>query len=292
MNYLNKISVHCWGGLGSQLFAWSMAEYLRERFPKKCIAIVLHSSGVTRRLPAINFLKPKFAIKVQDDYLLYEGINKIQSTQKISFRKAVKYILKVGYLVIDANYSIDKKSIKPWTRALRGHYSHNSINYATLNIMIQEINKFKKIDLNYMPKKEKSLGVHYRLGDLMQLPHKTYIKPANLSKIIDQTIQSHKLIQLELYSEDSKLLKNMLGNLIPDFAKYNESEVWDTIIELLQLEYFLGTNSKISLWITVFRIYLNADSHNILPISMKKNIEAVLPGISNSKNISFFDDGF
>ncbi len=290
MKYINRVSVHCWGGLGSQLFAWAMAEYLAERFPKKHIIIVLHSNGVTRRLPSVNFLESKFEIKMQDDYSLGQDIDKIQFTQRFSYKKILKKILKSAYLVVDANNSVEKKRIKPWTRVLRGHYSYSSISDHTLNIIINDISKFKGINLKYGSKKEKSLGVHYRLGDLIQLPNKSYVKPNNLSQIIVRTIQNYELIKLELYSEDSKLANKMLGNMIPEFCTYKESEIWDTIIELSEFEFFIGTNSKISVWITILRIHLDTNSYNLLPISMKENIEAVLPRIAHSKNVSYYDD--
>ena len=43
------IKLHCWGGLGSQLYAWALCERLANRFPKRRILLILHTDGITRR---------------------------------------------------------------------------------------------------------------------------------------------------------------------------------------------------------------------------------------------------
>ena len=49
------LRVHCWGGLGSQLFALAHAYELRKKFPKRKIMLFLHTSGVSERFSELDF---------------------------------------------------------------------------------------------------------------------------------------------------------------------------------------------------------------------------------------------
>ena len=50
------IRVHCWGGLGSQLYALSTAYDLKIKYPKRKIKLVLHTGGVTKRVSELDFI--------------------------------------------------------------------------------------------------------------------------------------------------------------------------------------------------------------------------------------------
>lgn len=289
MKCIKSISVHCWGGLGSQLFTWAMAEYLNEKFPRKHIKIVFHSGGVTKRSPAIDFLASKFEIKIQDDYSSIYNLNGKKISRKPTYIKILKYILKSTCFVLEANSTVERDKIKPWTMVLRGHYSYNQISDQVLNNILNEIYSYKGIKLSSKAKHKSTLGVHYRLGDLLELPNKTYVKPYILSEVIIKIMQLNELNQIIVYSENSNLTRKILENLIPDSSSYKESEIWDTLLDLLQVEYFIGTNSKISIWITAFRVLMDINSNNALPISMKENIEAVFPRIEFPKNITYYE---
>ena len=54
-NRLNKVQIHCWGGLGSQLNAWATAEAIKQKFKHKSVAIILHTGGVTKRISEIDW---------------------------------------------------------------------------------------------------------------------------------------------------------------------------------------------------------------------------------------------
>ena len=66
---MKRLVIHCWGGLGSQLYAWAMAEMVQTKYPRRKIEIVFHSSGVTKRYSDLNFLRSVFNIKFRDDYI-------------------------------------------------------------------------------------------------------------------------------------------------------------------------------------------------------------------------------
>ena len=63
------LRVHCWGGLGSQLFALAHAYELRRKFPNRKILLLLHTSGETERYSELGFLgNSEFKIQQVKDF--------------------------------------------------------------------------------------------------------------------------------------------------------------------------------------------------------------------------------
>jgi len=134
--FFYKIRVHCWGGLGSQLFAWAMAEQLKIKFPSKDIQIILHNSGVTRRESAIGFLSNKFIITNVNDYALPKNLGTSLSSKNLKLRIFAKSVLdRLGFVIYSSNLKTIAK-VKPWTLVLRGHYAHDTVPVSILQSII------------------------------------------------------------------------------------------------------------------------------------------------------------
>ena len=67
-----------------------------------------------------------------------------------------------------------------------------------------------------------------------------------------------------------------------------ESKSFETIDLLLSYKYFIGTNSKISLWVTLFRKSQNLSAYVALPKSMEKELERILFDTCNLEDINFY----
>ena len=125
--FFTKIKVHCWGGLGSQLFAWAIAEQIKIKFPLKEIQIVLHTNGVTKRDPEISFLSQRFVLIYKNDYVPLRDQSEKKHTKKIKFKTLVKYLLNKTCIVIGSSEPNSLANVKPWTLELRDHYAHNIV---------------------------------------------------------------------------------------------------------------------------------------------------------------------
>ena len=137
--FFYKIKVHCWGGLGSQLFAWAMAEQLKIKFPSKDIQIILHNSGVTRRESAIGFLSKKFIITNMNDYVLPKNSGTRLSNRDLKLRVFAKSVLdRLGFVIYSSNLNTIAK-VKPWTLVVRGHYAHDTVPVSILHSIIDQI---------------------------------------------------------------------------------------------------------------------------------------------------------
>jgi hypothetical protein len=284
----NNIYIHSWGGLGSQLFAYSTAEYLGQRYPKKQISIVLHSSGVTKRAPAIDFLGEKYRIIVKDDFDDNSKNNTNVSKSRLILKQIVKTIMEKSHLVLEGNSTLEQGKIKPWTLVLRGHYSYAEISKNTLKIMAKKIESSIQPGLRDNFKKAGYIGLHYRLGDLIKLDNKSHIKPDLISTYVLQVAKDNHINDIHVYSDDLVLARNLLSDKLNDLAFFNEADIWGAVVNLMHSDYFIGTNSKISVWIILFRLLNDPNSWNAIPLSMKENLEKIWPQIFISKNIFYY----
>ncbi len=286
--FFNKIKVHCWGGLGSQLFAWAMAEKLKIRFPSKDIQIVLHNSGVTKRECAIDFLLNRFTIVKVNDYTQSKSSEQKSPNRIAKFKSMVKLVLDyVGIIIYFSNLETMAK-VKPWTLALRGHYAHDVVPVSILLSMIEQITLKKELQFENSNKSQNILGIHYRLGDLLKLENKTYINPNILGPFITKNLVIQNPKSVLIYSDDITIAKEYLDHYLPQNAKYIDKDVWTTLAELTNIDSFIGTNSKISLWVTLFRKAHNPNSYVALPRSMVTELDKILFKSCKLDSIEFY----
>ena len=55
LRFLPALRVHSWGGFGSQLFTAYVVLKLQKQFTNRRIKVVVHTSGVTRRVSEFDF---------------------------------------------------------------------------------------------------------------------------------------------------------------------------------------------------------------------------------------------
>ena len=125
-----RVAIHCWGGLGSQLYAIALRIELEEKYPKRSFHFVAHESGVTLRKSELEYFYPGTVTKIQDFMNTTSGTkDKVPSFEW--FRKIVKYfVLKLG-LILDGDSVDAVDSLRTWTTQIRGHYSTRIIQKKT-----------------------------------------------------------------------------------------------------------------------------------------------------------------
>jgi hypothetical protein len=121
-----------------------------------------------------------------------------------------------------------------------------------------------------------TLGIHYRLGDLLNLDDKTYVHPDTLGKFIVNNVKNYHQKDISVYSDDIAVAKDYLGRYLPQNVQFIDKEIWDTLTELTNQDLFIGTNSKISLWVALFRKSQDPNSYVALPRTMSKELDKIL----------------
>ena len=256
------INIHTWGGLGSQLYAVALANFLRAKYPRKHVKIVLHSSGVTRRSPEVADLFPEFEYKIEDDFV---NNSKSISDSKNFIRFNIKLFVKIFLLklrfIAYCDDDLQTKKIRPWTLSTRGHYSYRSIDSKFLSDLGLILKDFDRQIFNF---RKSVCSIHYRLGDLLEIDEKS---PIAASAILNEYSHVSKSISFDTFCvfSDSPVEANAR------FSGFTDKEILtpslgtaEVISNASNAEYFIGTSSKVSFWIAAIRAN-NGNRRSSLP---------------------------
>lgn len=102
-----------------------------------------------------------------------------------------------------------------------------------------------------------TLTIHYRLGDLVYLPDKSYIPSLNLLMAIKDVYKKYSFDKILIFSDSIEIAKEKLVNLseLTNNIEFSCAPTITLIKESLKSGYFIGTNSKVSFWIQTIRKY-------------------------------------
>ncbi len=281
----NKVKVHAWGGLGSQLFALALILDLQIKFPGKKFSLVLHSSGVTKRSASVNFVVKELEVIIIDDFK--KVINVVEPSNRKIFSRILKNILMFSGFLATANNNYEYRKIRPWVRSIRGHYSHRALSDEVLT----KIHGLLTTELNFQNDRSKlnTLAIHYRLGDLLYLENKNPVPNKQITNILRDIRNDLKINSIDLYSDSLEQAAEMLKDVFdaPNI-KMSHLEIKLVILNLVYYEIFVGTNSKISIWATLFRILIYPTSQSFIPLQMREEISRIYPEILELTNIKFY----
>jgi hypothetical protein len=255
------IRVHCWGGLGSQLYALLMAYDLQIKFPKRKIRLLLHTDGVTKRVSELDFIHNlDFEITQINDFKKQseEFSNPVKSI-RIRLKKNVIEILYFLKFIVSANSDTD--NVYPWTISIRGHYFNREVSIDFYKYLLGHIGFEEKPII----RSKFEIAVHYRMGDLLSLTEKS-ISPANkIIEVITQVKKNHNNLKISVYSDSPQIAKETLisSGLTDEFLVSDQTTI-DVIRACIYADYFIGTGSKVSLWIVNLRRFMGEDDNNFL----------------------------
>ncbi len=283
------LQIHCWGGLGSQLFAWAVVEQCLLEKPNRRITLVLHTSGVTQRSSELSALAKIVEIVQVTDFKHNEF--SIDSEAKVAlrgrFKKFILLILQKSKLILSTEKIED---IKPWTFQLRSHYSRR---YIPTKVCESMFNRLVQIELleNSFSEVEDVVGIHYRLGDLLTLENKSYVSHEKIISVIQNLSSQRELNRclIKIHSDSPEVAIQKLSPLSEDFTiQLVEQNPWETLSALLQYKYLVVTNSKIGIWAIIFKVRLGLPHLIIAPKEMKSDLTLILGRDVYTSNIEFY----
>lgn len=257
--FLPALRVHTWGGYGSQLFTAYLLLKLKQSFPDRRIRAINHTSGVTRRVTEFDFdligirviQNEDFKIKkVSDDEL--EIPSKHSKHLKDYFRAYANKTLKIMKIVVDANNDKSFDSIKPWTFAIRGHYTNLRLQSDVVRDLYGTI-----VDSRMSSECCRSkIVIHYRLGDLISLKQKSPVNPDKIDAVLS-SVFSNDHTPLLLTDSSSAEFSTFVSKT--RFLKKCEPRTLNpenTLLECVEAGIFIGSNAKLSLWGAIFRQFI------------------------------------
>jgi hypothetical protein len=269
------IQVHVWGGFGSQLYGLLFASRLKQATLGRDFKLIFHKSGVTERhlqipfevLKTLNYLEVNDFTPVRTNT---SGINLSNSVIKFSRVLILKFLLFTG-LLATANNEDEFKSLKPWVIWVRGHYT---------GLKQSESNLLNLRDLLGIKPPHNSnhlILVHLRLGDLIYLQSKTFVDPDIVFAQIDQFDLSHpiEVVSDSPVLEVTEIIKSV--SLRYRIRSIENLDIDSTIRRCLEAGVFIGTNSKVSVWIAIFRALTDTSAPTAIPSSFKIQLSSTLP---------------
>lgn len=260
------LRIHCWGGFGSQLFAILQYWNLQRRFPGRKLVLIIHTSGVTRRDIEIESLLRNIPFKVVDDFEGQRGptTKQLKSSRKIEMIKAKLYVLfkallKSTGLLSDLENTQAYSSLKPWLLSVRGHYTRYPFSSADLLKLYKVISAVNSEDLGCESMVD-VLTIQYRLGDLLNLPEKGFVDSRLVSNIANSIVDKFHISKTILLTDSPAEAIQLLDTSNRNWKVATLSPI-STVKICVDSSEFIGTNSKISFWITVFRALMNKESY-------------------------------
>lgn len=270
MRFLPALRIHSWGGLGSQLFTAYLILKIKESFTGRRIKVILHSSGLTYRVPEFDFEKLGVCTVFIDDYKEENPKSKSKQTPEFLNYKIRQIITKFGLPILrrmNLILNLDSKgsfaSVKFFTLALRGHYTkldienkyveslYNLLFEGTINSIAQQFD----------------LTIHYRLGDLLTVTQKSPIHFKRLENLI------------RIYKLDSLKTIVLTDSTVRDYQTFCQDSDFFSALHprnigaahalniCIHSQCFIGTGAKLSLWASIFRSVL-FHKNSYLPIEL------------------------
>ena len=282
MPFLNKLTlkIHCWGGLGSQLLALNYYLRVQELYPRKRIILVLHTGGITARNSEIDFLSNKINLLKVDDYRAGSNDKQSHTTDSNSIFNFVKASVKsiannFRFVITD-----DKKvlKVKFWTFSVRCTYTSNILRKQDI-VHMADI-----LGITSNSAEQNFTGVHYRMGDLPTLKPSALVPLDSISKIINDLNKAGAVIdKVRIYSDS--IVENSNLQLPKEIdSEWKSVDTLQTISDLSKAHYFIGTSSKVSLWVAIFRWALNTPGDVYLPTSIISQFDQ-LTNIDRSSSV-------
>ena len=284
MKILPAIRIHAWGGFGSQLFALLIANRLSSNVRFRPIHLVFHTSGVTERnLEIPNAWLKGFRVVKKKDFKSFPTKSKVMNQQFNTFpiRRLLKSFLLGSGIVATSNSEEEFRLIKPWVFSIRGHYTQ--VHLTTSEILQMKARFGPLLD----KPATKVIAIHYRLGDLTRLKSKEIIDPIRvlgaLKSLVNQALPLCFFSDSSL-SEFENIAREVLAPLRYDFHNLPPLE---TMQFCCMAKEFIGTNSKLSLWIAILRGSLSSRI-TLVPVEIKAQLDILLKLQSYENTISVF----
>lgn len=285
--FLPAIRVHVWGGFGSQLFALIAVERLKNRYPKRAIKLIFHSSGVTMRKAEMpqKWLEQVSSIHIDD--FVEQAVQKSKLVDKSFFSNVQKLaLISLKYIgvVNNLNFESEFKELSPWFLTSRGHYSHISLSINDL-LFIRDL----LLDGSYSPDGLiEGLSIHLRLGDLLELDSKSRIESPRINSILEGMKRSSPLYILsdsptEIVQEETKDIPKFTYTTIMNLGPIQ------TINFCWSQNVFIGTNSKLSIWIALLRLLRNGDPvSTYLPRELFDQFSILAQNLPNFSEVEYY----
>lgn len=83
-------------------------------------------------------------------------------------------------------------------------------------------------------------------------------------------------------------VKILESNGLVNYYSDTDSKSFDIICKLTQYKFFIGTNSKITIWVVMFRLAIDINSYNFIPKQIESQIRKNIFNVDLANNLIFY----
>lgn len=284
------LTIHIWGGLGSQLCAWAYILEIQKQTLDRPVHLVFHTAGITERFSELGFLEKSFRVRYVRDFTDGKSPPNLASSltkSSMNVLQILKYFLSLTGLV----FFEKPKRVLPWTLIIRHHFFDAGLTEETLITLVSQLIENQLLDARKFDK-DTSLLIHYRLGDLLTLESKPPIQASRIIELTTRMANSWTLDSILLASDSPESSLRRLS-ILKDIAPVLSLNMppWEIIQESINCKYFIGTASKLSLWIILvrFAVLKGPDNTNYLPNELLPSLGIFCnPNLLSKLNVKFY----
>jgi len=257
------MSVHSWGGLGSQIFAWLVADRVAS---ERNTVLVHHTSGVTRRTLELRDVQSTFEMREIDDFYSahpHSGA-RLSTTSRLRLapRHFARLVLNSSGVITSgsAGRSLEPR-LHPWTLAYRGHYTDSRLDARQVVRLDHALSVSTIPNFLTAGAHNSLITVHYRLGDLTTgvKGGAAFVSAPRLRHEILRVLElrADEIEGVMLVSDSWELASESLDlpRSVEVVQPENGAAAWDDLAALTQGAHLIGTNSKLSFWAAVALSY-------------------------------------
>jgi hypothetical protein len=222
------------------------------------------------RRPELELSWPQIPILTVDDFLLEatESLPIAGSTKFRNIRRIPGLFLTRTGLISSCNRDSEFKNVRRFVKQFRGHYSYRTITPWVLTKMSNDSRLNDSILISQSNSDSTHVSLHYRLGDLLTLTTKKPLESERLSTLLKSITEEQNVNEIHISSDSPDVVQNRLNLSGSSHCKVINGDALYTIQQMQQGCIFIGTNSKISLWITLIRIYFQHHKVSWMPKEM------------------------
>ena len=125
----------------------------------------------------------------------------------------------------------------------------------------------------------------------MELDNKSEVPIERLAKYFESpAFTSLNIEEIELHSDSPITAAKLLRDRLPSL-KFNVNTLSpvETILRIVKAKFFLGTNSKLSLWGAILGLKIIDKSRIILPVEFKNQIYLNVDAFKSYNKLYFYD---
>jgi hypothetical protein len=252
--------------------------------------LVLHSSGVTMRKPELELYWPEIPILKVDDFAFKEeeSHSSFISTKFSKLKRTPRIALSKIGLIAYCNTDSEFKRIRPYVKQFRGHYSNRSITPRVVRTLSDTSAKHSGALISDSNFYSRFITLHYRLGDLLTLNSKKPLSSERVSQLLRDLAGVENIEGVNISSDSPDLVMEKVVNRDLSACKLIAGDSFQTIQHMQEGYIFIGTNSKISLWVTLIRIHFQHHKTSWMPREMMGHLENNIEGSLLQKHVRFY----